>query len=70
MLAGHSYSFFGKASIQVLCLFNFFILNFYYLFMAALGLHCGAQAVSSCSEWGLTHGLVALQHVESSWIRD
>ena len=38
--------------------------------MAALGLHCGAQAFSSWSEQGPTHGLVALQHVESSWTRD
>ena len=38
--------------------------------MAALGLHRGAQAFSSWSEQGPTHGLVALQHVESSWTRD
>ena len=26
---------------------------FIYLFLAALGLHCGAWAFSSCSKWGL-----------------
>ena len=36
----------------------------FYLFMAALGLHCCSQAFSSCSEWGLhlivVHGLLSL----------
>ena len=35
---------------------------FIYLFLAALGLRCCAQAFSSCSEWGLlfvvVHGLL------------
>ena len=31
--------------------FNFFLK--FYLFLAALGLHCCARAFSSCSEWGL-----------------
>ena len=37
---------------------------FIYLFLAALGLDCCAQAFSSCSEWGLlfimVHGLIAV----------
>ena len=33
-----------------------FIFN---LFLAALGLHCCAQAFSSCSEWGLLSGELA-----------
>ena len=37
-----------------LLLINLFILNlFIYLFMAALGLHCWAQAFPSCGERGL-----------------
>ena len=32
---------------------NKFIYLFIYLFLAALGLHCCAQAFSSCGEWGL-----------------
>ena len=42
------------------CIFTYlFILNFsflfffFYLFLAALGLHCCAQAFSSCGAWGL-----------------
>ena len=39
-----------------------FIYLFIYLFMAALGLHCCAQAFSSCGEWELlfivVHGLL------------
>ena len=33
--------------------FNKFIYLFIYLFLAALGLCCCAQAFSSCGEWGL-----------------
>ena len=34
--------------------FNFFFLSLsIYLFLAALGLRCCAQAFSSCDEWGL-----------------
>ena len=43
-------------------LFIFFINLFIYLFLAALGLHCCAQASSSCSKQGLlfvvVHGLL------------
>ena len=31
---------------------------FIYLFLAALGLHYGTQAFSSCSEWGLLFAAV------------
>ena len=55
-----------------------------YLFLVALGLHCCVQAFSSCGKWGLVSscgaccrgqalgctGLVALQQVGSSQIRD
>ena len=38
------------------------LLLLFYLFLAALGLHCCAQAFSSCSKWGLlfavVHGLL------------
>ena len=33
--------------------FFFFLINLFYLFLAALGLHCCAQAFSSRGEWGL-----------------
>ena len=33
--------------------FNFIIIYFIYLFLAALGLCCCARAFSSCGEWGL-----------------
>ena len=33
--------------------FFFFLNKFIYLFIAVLGLHCCAQAFSSCGEWGL-----------------
>ena len=40
----------------------FFKIYFIYLFLAVLGLHCCAQAFSSCGEWGLllvaVHGLL------------
>ena len=43
-------------------LFFFLINKFIYLFLAALGLRCCAQAFSSCGEWGLlfvaVHGLL------------
>ena len=36
--------------------------NYFYLFMAVLGLHCSTQAFSICGEWGLlfvsVHGLL------------
>ena len=37
------------------CPVFFFLINylFIYLFLAALGLRCCAQAFSSCGEWGL-----------------
>ena len=31
----------------------FFLINFIYLFLAALGLHCCVRALSSCGERGL-----------------
>ena len=31
----------------------YFILNLFYLFLAALGLRCCVRAFSSCGEWGL-----------------
>ena len=38
-----------------------FLFYFIYLFLAALGIRCCAQAFSSCDEWGLlfivAHGL-------------
>ena len=34
-------------------MFFLFVLFFYYLFLAALSLHCCRQAFSSCSERGL-----------------
>ena len=44
------------------CFFYFFINLFIYLFLAAWGLCCCAQAFSSCSEQGLlfvaVHGLL------------
>ena len=44
-------SFFYKVLIMVtLFLINLFIYLLIYLFLAALGLHCCAQAFSSCSE--------------------
>ena len=43
-------------------MFSFLFLNFIYLFLAALGLHCCVWAFSGCGEWGLlfvvVHGLV------------
>ena len=37
-------------------------MSFFFFFLAALGLHCSAQAFSSCSEQGLlfvvVHGLL------------
>ena len=40
----------------------FLKIYFIYLFLAVLGLHCCAQAFSSCGEWGLllvaVHGLL------------
>ena len=33
-------------------MFFFFLNKFIYLFLAALGVHCCAQAFSSCGEWG------------------
>ena len=42
--------------------FFFYIILFIYLLLAVLGLHCSAQAFSSCSERGLlfvaVHGLL------------
>ena len=42
--------------------FYFFLNKFIYLFLAAFGLRCCAQAFSSCGEWGLlflaVHGLL------------
>ena len=35
---------------SILCTFLKILIN---LFLAALGLHCCAQAFSSCGEWGL-----------------
>ena len=39
-----------------------FFFYFLFLFLAELGLHCSAQAFSSCGEWGLlfvvVHGLL------------
>ena len=32
--------------------------DFLFFFLTALGLHCCAQAFSSCSEWGLLFGAV------------
>ena len=31
----------------------FFLIYLFYLFLAALGLHCCTRAFSSCGEWGL-----------------
>ena len=48
-----------------------FSMYFIYLFLAALGHHCGAWAFSTCREWGLLtavasfvaeHGLYTLRH--------
>ena len=33
--------------------FFFFLINLFYLFLAALGLRCCGWAFSSCGEWGL-----------------
>ena len=41
------------ASFSLPMYFFFFLNKFIYLFMAVLGLHCCAQAFSSCGEWGL-----------------
>ena len=38
--------------------FNLFYLFLFILFLAALGLHCCAQAFSSCGEWGLLFTVV------------
>ena len=45
----------SSKSFIVLGLFFFFFYKFilFYLFLAALGLCCFAQAFSSCGEWGL-----------------
>ena len=43
---------FSKRSLLYLFIFYKFI-HFIYLFLAALGLCCCAQAFSSCGEWGL-----------------
>ena len=37
---------------------SFFIFNFIYLFLTALGLRCYVQAFSSCGEWGLLFAAV------------
>ena len=50
MLIGHSYAFFGEMSIQFFAHFFKFL---FYLFLAALGLHCCTRAFSSCGEQGL-----------------
>ena len=51
----------------------------FYLFLAALGLHCFVRAFASCGEQELfssagsevvAQGLAALRHVESSWTRN
>ena len=53
---------FGKGSFSsgTHCIYIYF--NLFILFLAALGLHCCAQAFSSCSEQGLlfvaVHGLL------------
>ena len=45
-------------------LYLFIYLLCIYLFLAVFGLHCCAQAFSSCGEWGLlfiaVHGLLIL----------
>ena len=48
----------SQASASVL-LFNPSLCLVVYLFLAALGLHCCAQAFSSCGEWGLLPSCVA-----------
>ena len=53
MSLGHLPVFFGKMSVQILCLFFNWVIWFY--FLSVLGLHC-AWAFSSCSEWGLFSG--------------
>ena len=39
-----------------------FFLTFYFIYLAALGLHCCMESFSSCGEWGLlfvvVHGLL------------
>ena len=53
---------FKKKEAWVYCLVFFFLNKFIYLFLAALGLRCCAQAFSSCGERGLlfvvVHGLL------------
>ena len=52
----------GSSKGWFLSFFFFFINLCIYLFLAALGLHCSAQAFSSCGERGLlfvaVHGLL------------
>ena len=48
---GKEYEKFTKMEIQILLFFFFFLI--YFLFLAALGLHCCEWDFSSCGEWGL-----------------
>ena len=43
----------AKQLFQLASFFFFFLIYFIDLFLAALGLHCCAQAFSSCGEQGL-----------------